>query len=334
MSEHDHDGARISAHPWALYQADHLGKLRAKDHTAGLFSWWLREDLSNKHFAYEVTFVPSGVSFDTGADVLFALLDDFNQHEYDRDPTDVVFSFLDRVLEDSAEVGEVLVELHQPSPGRERRPSRRNPELGVGVRSLPALGYIPPWSLINRRRGALQFAPTEGAPAVFVPETQLRHLELSSSTLSAWQQATRALRQIDRRKVLGDGAGMRRLGWEGYVFKEHAEAENLAVAQATAGIGWDARGTFGSHVTPHHNAYRQLVFTAFWRAVIDDVVAFLNGFTTDVRLYGDRAFSFELVGLPSDGQLKDAMKSVRAGTMRLTDINNALLSPRFAGRRS
>ncbi|GAC1532130.1 MAG: hypothetical protein NVS3B1_25630 [Marmoricola sp.] len=337
MTEHEMTDGRISAHPWSLYQADHLAELRAKSQRSGMFSWWLRDDLSNKRFGYDVNFVPTGASFDACATALFELLDDFNQHDYDRNPTDVIFALVDRVLDDSADAGELFFELFQrTAPQRRRARSRRQaaPQGAVEEQLVPALGYIPPWSITSRRRGALQVAPVLGAANILIPSSRLRRLVLSSDNLSAWRHSTNALRKVDQRKVLGDRAGLERLGWEGYAFKEHAEAENLAVAHATARIGWDGRGTFSNNVTPHHLAYRQLVFTAFWISVVDEVVAFLNRITADPKIFGDEVFTFELSGLPSVDQLHEAMKAVRDGSGRLTDLSDVLLHPKFARRSS
>ncbi|MGL4745128.1 MAG: hypothetical protein ACRCXL_12160 [Dermatophilaceae bacterium] len=266
---------------------------------------------------------------------MFALLNDFNQMGYDRDPAAILCDFVGSLLEESMSGKDLLLELHSLPNQVNRAKSRRlgRPEPSEGRREfLPTLGFIPNWSVRQMRSGLSQVSPDAGQPAVTIPGSRIHRLRLRSPNLGHWAHAVRELRQVDGTK--GIRADVDRLAWENYSFSEVVEAQNLAVAATTARIGWDGRGTFSELVTSPYVAFRRLRFVRFWAEAVEDSIAFLNQFTSDESLYGSDAFTFSLSGMPAPQDLTAAMHEIRSGSLTVEQAHNTYFFPKYAKRRS
>lgn len=326
---------RLSAHPWSLYQAEHLARRQSSFERGGFYTGMLKDDLRKQRYAYEISLVPVGVEWSRASEVMFALLNDFNQKGYDRDPVAILCDFVDALLEESTGGKDLLLELHA-LPGQENRSKsgrfgRPEPSEGQNE-SLPTLGFIPNWSVRQMRSGLSQVSPDAGQPAVIIPRSRVHRLRLRSPNLGHWARAVRELRQIDATKVIG--SDFDRLSWEGYSFSKVVETQNLAVAVTTAPIGWDGRGTFSESVTSPYMAFRRLRFVRFWAEAVQDSVAFLNQFTSNESIYGSDTFTFSLSGVPTPQDLTVAMRDIRSGSLTVEQTHNTYLFPKYAKRRS
>lgn len=325
---------RLSAHPWSLYQAEHLARRRSSVERGGFYTGMLKDDLRKQRYAYEISLVPVGAEWSRASEVIFALLNDFNHTGYDRDPAAILCDFVDGLLEESAGGEDLLLELHSLPHEVNRAKSRRfgRPEPSEGQsESLPTLGLIPNWSVRQIRSSLSQVSPDAGQPPVIIPGSRVHRLRLRSPNLGHWTQAVGELRQVDATKVIG--ADVDRLSWEGYSFSKVVETQNLAVAATTAPIGWDGRGTFSELVTSPYLAFRRLRFVRFWAEAVQDSVAFLNQFTSNESLYSSDAFTFSLSGLPAPRDLTDAMRDIRSGSLTVEQAHNRYFFPKHATRR-
>jgi hypothetical protein len=326
---------RLSAHPWSLFQAEHLAPRRSGSERGGFYTGMLKDDLRKQRYAYEISLVPLGAEWSRASEVVFALLNDFNHTGYDRDPAAIICDFVDGLLEESTGGKDLLLELHSLPDHVNRAKSRRlgRPEPSEEQReSLPSLGFIPNWSVRQMRSGLSQVSPDPGQPAMTIPASRVHRLRLRSPNLGHWADAVRELRQIDATKVIG--ADVDRLSWEGYSFSEVVETQNLAVAATTAAIGWDGRGTFSELVTSPYMAFRRLRFVRFWAQAVEDSVAFLNQLTSDESLYGSDAFTFSLSGVPAPQDLTAAMREIRSGSLTVERAHKTYFFPKYAKRRS
>jgi hypothetical protein len=326
---------RLSAHPWSLYQAEHLAPRRSSFERGGFYTGMLKDDLRKQRYAYEISLVPVGAEWSRASEVMFALLNDFNHTGYDRDPAAILCDFVDGLLEESTGGKDLLLELYSLPDKANRAKSRRfgRPEPSEGQsEALPTLGFIPNWSARQSRSDLSQVSPEAGQPPAIIPGSRIHRLRLRNPNLSHWTQAVGELRQVDATKVIG--ADVDRLSWEGYSFSEVVEAQNLAVAATTAPIGWDGRGTFSELVTSPYLAFRRLRFVRFWVEAVQDSVAFLNQFTSNESLYGSDAFAFSLSGVPAPQDLTAAMHDIRSGSLTVEQAHNTYFFPKYATRRS
>lgn len=325
--------SRLSAHPWSLYRADHLAGRRAASERTGFFRSMLMDDIGKQRYAYELAFMPVGAEWSRASEVMFALLNDFNHTGYGRDPVAILCDFVDGLLEETASGNDLLLELHALPKELSRSRSRRlrNPGSDLGqTEPLPALGLIPTWSVARRRSVFSQVSPQPGEPPVIIDGSRLHRLRLRSPNSEHWMRAVSDLRQVDATKVIG---AVDRLSWEGYSVSEAANTQNLAVAAATAPIGWDGRGMFAEMVTSPYSTFRRLRFVQFWVEAVLDSVAFLNQFTSDDSLYGSGAFTFSVSGLPAAEDLEDAMRAIRAGQLTVEQAHNRYLFPKYSKSR-
>lgn len=334
MLSGDSPQPRLSAHPWSLHQADHLARSRSSIVRGGFYTGMLKDDLRTQRYAYEISFVPVGTEWSRASELMFALLNDFNHTGYGRDPAATLCDFVDDLLEESSGGKDLLLELHSLPEKANRSKSHRfgRPEPSEEHNgSLPALGFIPNWSVRQIRSGLSQVSPAAGQPGVTIPSSRIHRLRLRSANLGRWKQAVRELGQVDAAKgVLAD---VDRLSWEGYSPSKVVEVQSLAVAATTAPIGWDGRGTFSELITSPYLAFRRLRFVQFWADAVDDAVVFLNQFTSCESLYGSDAFTFSLAGLPAPGDLTDAMREIRSGSLTVGRAHDRYLFPKFATRR-
>ncbi len=329
-----HDlGPRIGIPAWRFFQADELAARRRGRDRSGFYSAMLKDDLRNRRYAYEVGLEASGTTMAHARDVLLRLLDDFDRVGYGDDPASLVCDLAAYLLEESLSSDYMLMELHLLDQealagrgGRRRRGGEGRPS------GLPSLGFLPAWSVAESALGVRQVPAEDGQPEVFVPARRVLRLQLGKHNRRAWRQAARRLREVDDVKSVG--ADMSRLAWRGYDFSEQVKAQELAVASATAVIGWDGRGTFSKWTTSPYITHRELRFVRFWVEAVDDVVRFLNGVTGSPSLYGDGHFGFAVTGLPSVEELERAMDDVRAGQLTVGDARTRFLSPRYSRRRS
>jgi hypothetical protein len=336
MLRFDELAPRVSAFPWGLYQAEHLAPTRADRERDGFYVGMLKDDLQKQRYAYEVSLLPHGVEWSRASEVIFALLNDFNQTGYDRDPAALVFDFADSLLEESVAGEEMFLELHAlPDENKRAKSSRRFRRMGDPDgpgEALPSLGLIPGWSTTRNRLDVSQVSTEAGRLAVVIPRSRIHRHGLRKTNKTKWKQTIRDLRQVDSVKVIG--AGLDRLSWKGYAFSEVVATQNLAVAASTAPVGWDARGMFSEAVTSPYMAFRRLRFVRFWVEVVEDAVVFLNEFTSSNSLYGDDAFTFMLSGLPSPQELTEAMRAMRSGSLTVERAHSTYLFPKYAKRRS
>ena len=107
---------RLSAHPWSLYQAEHLARRRSSFERGGFYTGMLKDDLRKQRYAYEISLVPLGAEWSRASEVMFALLNDFNHTGYDRDPAAILCDFVDGLLEESTGGKDLLLELHSLTP--------------------------------------------------------------------------------------------------------------------------------------------------------------------------------------------------------------------------
>lgn len=335
MSRSETLTGRVSAYPSALFHSDRLSEKRAKLGRDGFYVGMLKDDIRNQRYAYDVALVAQGVDTEIASEALFGLLNDFNDRGVDRDPSGPLFSFVDRLLEESVDGKGMLLELHLlPEEHNSAQRSRRRFQR-VGVRdqqvtSMPSLGYLPRWSVLSDgRRGILQAATAETTAPVPISRERLCLAEMRHANRSKWRKTIKELRQVDDVKMIG---GADRLAWKGYTFSEQVETQNMAVASTTAPVGWDARGTFGDSVTSPYMAFRRLRFASFWAEAVEDTITFLNQFTSDKSLYGEAAFVFSLSGIPSPRELAAAMQDLRAGSLTVEEAHNAYLLPKYAKR--
>ena len=54
---------RLSAHPWSLYQAEHLARRRSSFERGGFYTGMLKDDLRKQRYAYEISLVPLGAEW-------------------------------------------------------------------------------------------------------------------------------------------------------------------------------------------------------------------------------------------------------------------------------
>jgi hypothetical protein len=320
--------ARLSAHPWSLYHSEHLTQNPSRK-ASGFYSHLLRDDLRKQRYAYKISFVPDGVDWSRASESMFALLNDFNDTGYARDPAALVCDFVDGLLEESSGGKALLLELHSLPNERNRakvRRARRQEAPDTEGPLLPSLGLIPNWSVKATRSGLSQVAPVVNQRPIAIPGTRVHRLRLRRRNLDGWKRAVKELRQVDAARMID--AGVDRLSWEGYSFSEALAAQNLAVASSTADIGWDGRGTFAELVTSPYMAFRRLRFVRFWIEAVQDSVSFLNQFTASESLYGPEAFSFSLTGLPTATDLTQAMDDLRNGSITVEQTHNTYLFPR------
>lgn len=328
------DLPRISAHPWGLYQASHLSRMRPSDDRDGFFISMLKDDFRKQRYAYDVSFVPVGANWSRAAELTFALLDDFDRTGYDRDPSSVIFDLVVGLLTESMDADELLLEVHSlPDSNRtKRRYSGRSRTSDGSDKHLPSLGLIPNWSARRTRHGLSQVSPGAGQVPVMIPTQRIRRLHLRESNLARWKRVVKELREVDASKVTS--GGINRLSWEGYSVTTAIETQNMAVAAATAPIGWDGRGVFSELVTSPYSAYRRLRFVQFWIAAVEDSVKFLNQFTGSEEVYGPDAFTFSLTGLPVPAEITQAMHDIRIGSLTVDQAHRTYLSPKYWKARS
>ena len=336
MTSVDELSARVSALPWLLYQSEHLTETRADIERDGFYVGMLKDDVQKQRYAYEVSLVPQGTDWGGASEALFALLNDFNHLGYDRDPAALVCAFADALLVELVDANDVLLELYSlPDEYNRAKSSRRFGSPSVDERTLegrPSLGLIPRWSALKSRSDVVQVATETDRPPTVIPRRCIQRAGVRVPNRSIWKKSIKELRQIDGVKMIG--ADMERLSWKGYAFAEQAATQQLAVATATAPLGWDARGTFNEAVTSPYLMYRRLRFVRFWVEVVGDAVAFLNTFTGNASLYGDRTFTFSLSGLPTPLDLTNAMHAVRNGSLTVEAAHSTYLFPKYAKRRS
>ncbi|SDL07534.1 hypothetical protein SAMN04488242_0056 [Tessaracoccus oleiagri] len=99
-------------HPWELRRAEQLARRRSNLERKGFYTSMLKDDLRKQRYAYEIFLVPVGADRSRASEAMFALLNDFNHTGYDRDPTAILFDFVDALLEESANGLDLLLELH------------------------------------------------------------------------------------------------------------------------------------------------------------------------------------------------------------------------------
>lgn len=319
---------RASASWRSLHRANHLSEIRAGLERDGFYVGMLVDDLQNQHYAHKVSLVPNGVSADIATDALLSLLDDFHPG-YGDDPVALVSSFANHLLRESTDGTGMLLELHGLSDKYVMtRSSRRRSRQG-GHRSLdaliPSLGYIPSWTIVGSRTDLKQLAIERDMRRIVIPRTRVQKIKMRATNEANWQKTIKQLRKVD--KVKGADS-LRKHWWRGYDFPEQVRTQSLAVAATTAPIGWDARGTFNESFTSPYSTYRQLRFVQFWVELLEDSVAFLNGFTGRESLYGEAAFTFTLEGLPSSLELTNAMEDIRSGSLSVDEARKTYLSRR------
>ncbi|MFK4087531.1 hypothetical protein ACI2LF_25705 [Kribbella sp. NPDC020789] len=324
---------RQSASPWRLYQSDGHRSMQAARKPDGSYVRMLKDDLQKQHYAYDVALQPQGIDDTRALQLLNALLEDFDQTGRYHAAAELVINFSNRLLEESTDGKTMLLELYtsteRRSGWRALRTRRTNDPDQRGP--LPALGFIPRWSVTKHRAGLSQ-APSEGADPAIISQCRLHAISLRKENRRRWNQAITGLRQVDSMDI--GRYDTSRLSWRGYDFSEQLIAQNLVIAATTAAIGWDARGTFNEYVTSPYVTYRQLRFAQFWVETIEDAVTFLNQFTGNVELYGDDAFTFALAGLPSPNDLTEAMRAIRSGSLSVEDAYDAYLFPKHAKPRA
>lgn len=325
---------RLSSNPWSLYQAEHLVGLASRGTSEGFYDRMLRDDLSNKRFAFEISFVPDRLEGARASELLFALLNDFNRSGYDRDPASIVCDLVVELLEESSDGKALLVELYSlPSEhNRVKRRARRQETTDEGGESLPSLGLIPNWSAKKTRTGFIQVSPADEQQTITIPKSRVHSLQLPRQSRISWTRAVKGLQLVDTAKPLLSGVD--RLSWDGFSFPDVVATQNLAVACSTAEIGWDGRGTFAESVTSPYMTFRRLRFTKFWIEALQEAVAFLNEFTTSESLYGENAFFFSLTGLPTAADLNLAMHNIRSGKLTIDEAHNSYLYPKLSTRKS
>ncbi|MET7281793.1 hypothetical protein ABZS29_26400 [Kribbella sp. NPDC005582] len=334
MTDTDAVDARQSAFPWMLYQSHHLGTTRSARRRDGLYVGMLKEDLQNYRYSYDLSIIPHGVHEPRASQLLAALLEDFNHTSYDSGPAELVVEFAMRLLEESSDGKEMTLELHSADGRRRGRRSRHgrhtdDPDQRPGP--LPTLGFIPQWSVTKHRTGLLQFAPEAGHRPTPISSSRLHSVSLRRENKRNWDRAIKGLRQVDTTDL--GGYSTSRISWKGYEFSKQLTAQKLVIAASTAGIGWDARGTFNDYVTSPYLTFRQLRFVKFWVESIEDSVSFLNQFTGNASLYGSDAFTFSLAGLPSPEDLLEAMDAVRSGSLNVKDAYDTFFYPKHAKSR-
>lgn len=321
---------RLSSDPWRLYQAEHLSLGGQRGTREGFYGQMLVDDLGKLRYAYEISFVPSGLDPSRAPEQMYALLSDFDHTGYRSDPAALVCDFVNELLKETADGGALLLELYwlRNSENAGRRNMRRHKveEPDGAPEFSPSLGLIPGWAVKDSRPGYSQVLSLE-QQTIRIPRKRVQRMELSRRNRSAWRQSLRRLRLVDANKLLDEG--VERFSWEGYSFSEVVEAQNMAVAASTAAIGWDGRGVFADAVTSPYMTFRRLRFTKFWVSVLEEAVNFLNQFTTSEALYGQEAFSFSLGGLPTTAELAQAMDGVRNGTMTVDKARDSFLFPKY-----
>lgn len=336
MTDVDELGPRVGATPWKLYQSDALAARRASRDDGGFYCTMLKDDLRNQRYAYDIELKPTGATLARAGEVLLELLDDFGPAGYGEDPAALVCDVAGYLLDESLGADDMLLELHllttEEVPGRLSRVRRRTRVGGGEPHSFPSLGFVPAWSVVESGSGLRQTSPETGQPAVLIPERRVFRMQLREPARGTWQQAVRRLRKVDEVKMLG--TDMARFAWPGYDFSEQVKAQELAVASATATIGWDGRGAFSKWMTSPYMAYRELRFARFWIEAVGDVVRFLNGVTGSRSLYGDAGFEFALTGLPSADELERAMADMRAGRLSVQDAHSRFIVPKYSQRRA
>ena len=330
MNDAHGPGNRVSALPWRLYDAQHLGPTRG-DERDGFFGGMLKDDLDKQRFAYDITLQSEGVSWDLANGVLHTLLRDFDQWGHGHDPVDLLMRFTQTLLEESSTRDHLLLELFRmpQDPEDELRSRRHVPAVAASKPvHVPSLGFVPGWSTSEDRLGVNQLSPELGGRSVRLPSDRLRRVKLRSGNRQKWHKVVRELGQVDGlRGIVGSTD---RLAWPGYDVSHQVATQNLAIASTTAPIGWDARGTFGDLVTSPYTMFRQLRFVRFWVEAVEDAAGFLNTLTADADLFGQNAFTFSLRGIPSASDLGKAMERVRAGSLTVADAHNTYLYPRYA----
>ncbi|MFE7504170.1 hypothetical protein [Promicromonospora sp. NPDC057488] len=323
---------RSSADPWALYRNEQLAGRRGRVDRDGFYVGMLKSDIRNQRYAYDVSVLPECIDPAMASKALFTLLNDFSQHEYDRNPIGPIISFVDVLLDESVRSGGMLTELSaiagEMDEGSSLR-SRSSAALSLEAGRWPSLAYIPRWSVAKVRGEILQAGADSASARVRIPRERIRPVKLRRANRAKWRRAIKGLRRIDDRELFGE----ERLAWDGYLFSNHVATQELAVAATTAPIGWDARGTFEKTVTSPYMAYRRLGFAKFWVEVIDDSVDFLNSITRDRSIFGDDAFGFSVVGLPSSSELSAAMGDLRNGLLTVERAHNMFMYPKYAKRR-
>lgn len=324
---------RVSAFPYGLYQSEVLAPVHPPQERDGFYLSMLKDDLRQLHFAYEPALVPQGIGWRQASERIFALLNDFHRGGYFSDPAELVCDFAHELLEESVDGEELLLELHalpDEDYGSTDR-VRRRPALSSPGGTLPSLGLVPRWSVTESRSGVVQVATLSSRQPVVIPGSRIQRVGLREANKRKWTRTVKELRQIDAVKLLG--SDLDRLTWRGYAFSHHLATQNLALAAATAPLGWDARGAFSESVTSPYLAYRRLRFVRFWVETIEDSLAFLNQFTGSESLYGDAAFTFTLTGLPSPNELTEAMGEIRSGSLTVGDAHGTYFNPKYAKRR-
>lgn len=273
MSDFDQPTARVGAPPWRLYQSDITEQFRRENMRDGFYTGMLKQDLRTQRYAYEMSLAPHAVEWSTASAAIFGLLNDFNHTGYDREPVSLICDFVAAVLEEAAGGETMLLELFAlPDESNRAKASQRYERSGDEedpVSGLPSLGWIPRWSVTQRRRGLVQVPIEKDAPPTLIPASTVHDAVIRDQNLKIWKRAIGALRKVD--EVKSFGAFQERMDWDGYSFTDQVGAQNLAVGAVTAAVGWDARGTFAESVTTPYMIFRRLRFAHFWLSALEEV---------------------------------------------------------------
>lgn len=105
-----------------------------------------------------------------------------------------------------------------------------------------------------------------------------------------------------------------------YEAKRHDNDQRLALAQATARIGYTIRDYVLKDPTDPYRAYRQLRFRAFQVALRDNILGQLNTFLSNAGHIFGGSFLVQLEGCITAAEVKQLEEELVAGTTKTIDI--------------
>jgi len=142
-----------------------------------------------------------------------------------------------------------------------------------------------------------------------------------ASYRSHLRRAVRALRVDAKTSPLGiqmlEKAQQRGFSYE---VKRHNDDQRLALAQATARIGYTIRDSVLKDPTDPYRTYRQLRFRAFQVALRDNIIDDLNTFLANASHMFGGSFRLQLDGCITAAEVKQLENELIAGTTQTHDI--------------
>lgn len=237
-----------------------------------------------------------------------------DRNEHGRQLASSVCHFIDMVARTVMAFGEAVYEIAYLSPSKETAPTAFE------------LAPVIPGTLVSIDGSPHQRIPTDFAKEMDLPfwiefdEQDLARFQLPSSIRREHPKMMRSLSRMGSAVIPEFALDPDQASTMGFDFKVFRRAQELALAQATKSLGWNARGLLEKQFLEYYILLREIRFQAF---LIELRETMLDSLNNSLRRVGEKlgfGGQLKIAGMPTQADIDTALRKLNAGEGKFTEL--------------